>query len=75
MAQYGTAEYYKQELEEKDKQVRLMTQGLAVIIKEEKFISTEDICRYVDTVSTVCDSYLYNKELYEEKLQEEDDNG
>lgn len=75
MAQYGTAEYYKQELEEKDKQVRLMTQGLAVVIKEEKFISTEDICRYVDTVSTVCDSYLYNKTLYEEKLQEEDDNG
>lgn len=75
MAQYGTAEYYKQELEEKDKQVRLMTQGLAVVIKEEKFISIEDICRYVDTVSTVCDSYLYNKELYEEKLQEEDDNG
>lgn len=75
MAQYGTAEYYKQALEEKDKQVRLMTQGLAVIIKEEKFISTEDICVYVDTVSTVCDSYLYNKELYEEKLQEEDDNG
>lgn len=75
MAQYGTAEYYKQELEEKDIQVRLMTQGIAVIIKEEKFISTEDICRYVDTVSTVCDSYLYNKELYEEKLREEDDNG
>lgn len=75
MAQYGTAEYYKQELEEKDRQVRLMTQGLAVVIKEEKFISTEDICRYVDTVSTVCDSYLYNKELYEKKLQEEDDNG
>lgn len=75
MAQYGTAEYYKQELEEKDRQVRLMTQGLAVVIKEEKFISTEDICGYVDTVSTVCDSYLYNKELYEEKLQEEDDNG
>jgi hypothetical protein len=75
MAQYGTAEYYKQELEEKDKQVRLMTQGLAVVIKEEKFISTEDICSYVDTVSTVCDSYLYNKQLYEEKLQEEDNNG
>lgn len=75
MAQYGTAEYYRQELEEKDKQVRLMTQGIAVIIKEEKFISTEDICRYVDTVSTVCDSYLYNKQLYEEKLQEEDNNG
>lgn len=75
MAQYGTAEYYKQELEEKDRQVRLMTQGIAVIIKEEKFISTEDICRYVDTVSTVCNAYLYNKELYEEKLQEEDDNG
>lgn len=75
MAQYGTAEYYKQELEEKDIQVRLMTQGIAVIIKEEKFISTEDICRYVDIVSTVCDSYLYNKQLYEEKLQEEDDNG
>lgn len=75
MAQYGTAEYYKQELEEKDRQVRLMTQGLAVVIKEEKFISTEDICRYVDTVSTVCNSYLYNKKLYEEKLQEEDDNG
>lgn len=75
MAQYGTAEYYKQELEEKDRQVRLMTQGLAVVIKEEKFISTEDICEYVDTVSTACDCYLYNKQLYEEKLQEEDDNG
>lgn len=74
MAQYGTAEYYKQELEEKDRQVRLMTQGLAVI-KEEKFISTEDICGYVDTVSTVCNSYLFNKNQYEEKLQEEDDNG
>lgn len=75
MAQYGTAEYYKKELEEKDKQVRLMTQGLAVIIKEEKFISTEDICGYVDTVSAICSSYLYNKKLYEEKSQEEDDNG
>lgn len=75
MAQYGTAEYYKQELEEKDKQVRLMTQGLAVIIKEEKFISTDDICEYVNTVSAMCDCYLYNKQLYEEKLQEEDDNG
>lgn len=75
MAQYGTAEYYKQELEEKDKQVRLMTQGLAVIIKEEKFISTDDICEYVNTVSAMCDSYLYNKQLYKEKLQEEADNG
>lgn len=75
MAQYGTAEYYKQELEEKDKQVRLMTQGLAVVIKEEKFISTEDICEYVNTVSTMCNSYLFNKNQYEEKLQEEDDNG
>lgn len=75
MAQYGTAEYYKQELEEKDRQVRLMTQGLAVVIKEEKFISTADICAYVATVSTVCNSYLYNKNQYEEKLQEEDDNG
>lgn len=75
MAQYGTVEYYKQELEETDRQVRLMTQGIAVIIKEEKFISTEDICEYVDTVSTVCNSYLYNKKLYEEKLQKEDDNG
>lgn len=75
MAQYGTAEYYKQELEEKDRQVRLMTQGLAVVIKEEKFISIEDICEYVDTVSTTCNAYLYNKNQYEEKLQEEDDNG
>lgn len=75
MVQYGTAEYYKQELEEKDRQVRLMTQGLAVVIKEEKFISTEDICKYVNTASTVCNSYLYNKNQYEEKLQEEDDNG
>lgn len=75
MAQYGTAEYYKRELEEKDRQVRLMTQGIAVIIKEEKFISTDDICEYVKTVSTVCNTYLYNKQLYEEKLQEEDDNG
>lgn len=75
MVQYGTAEYYKQELEEKDRQVRLMTQGLAVVIKEEKFISTEDICEYVNTVSELCASYLYNKKLYEEKLQEEDDNG
>lgn len=75
MAQYGMAEYYKQELEEKDREVRLMTQGLVVVIKEEKFISTEDICLYVDIVSTVCNSYLYNKQLYEEKLQKEDDNG
>jgi hypothetical protein len=75
MAQYGTAEYYKQELEEKDRQVRLMTQGLAVVIKEEKFISTEDICEYINTVSTMCNSYLFNKNQYEEKLQEEDDNG
>ena len=75
MAQCGTAEYYKQELEEKDRQVRLMTQGLAVVIKEEKFISTEDICEYVNTVSTMCNSYLFNKNQYEEKLQEEDDNG
>lgn len=75
MAQYGTVEYYKQKLEEKDKQVRLMTQGIAVIIKEEKFISIEDICGYVDTVSTVCNSYLFNKNQYEEKLREEDDNG
>lgn len=75
MAQYGTAEYYKQELEEKDRQVRLMTQGLAVVIKEEKFISTEDICEYINTVSTMCDFYLFNKNQYEEKLQEEDDNG
>lgn len=75
MAQYGTAEYYKQELEEKDKQVRLMTQGLALVIKEEKFISTEDICEYINTVSTICNSYLFNKNQYEEKLQEEDDNG
>lgn len=75
MAQYGTAEYYKQELEEKDRQVRLMTQGLAVVIKEEKFISTEDICEYVNTVSTMCNSYLFSKNQYEEKLQEEDDNG
>lgn len=75
MAQYGTAEYYKQELKEKDVQIRLMAQGLAVIIKEERFISTDDICEYVNTVSTVCDSYLYNKQLYEEKSQEEDDNG
>lgn len=75
MAQYGTAEYYKQELEETDRQVRLMTQGLAVVIKEEKFISTEDICEYVNTVSTTCNSYLFNKNQYEEKLQEEDDNG
>ena len=75
MAQHGTAEYYKQELEEKDRQVRLMTQGLAVIIKEEKFISTEDICEYINTVSTMCNSYLFNKNQYEEKLQEEDDNG
>lgn len=75
MAQYGTAEYYKQELEEKDRQVRLMTQGLAVVIKEEKFISTEDICEYINTVSTVCNSYLFNKNQYEEKLREEDDNG
>lgn len=75
MAQYGTAEYYKQELEEKDVQIRLMAQGLAVIIKEEKFISTEDICEYINTVSEMCDSYLYNKKSYEEKLQEEDDNG
>lgn len=75
MAQYGTAEYYKQELEEKDRQVRLMTQGLAAVIKEEKFISTEDICKYVNTVSEMCNSYLYNKNQYEEKLQEEDDNG
>lgn len=75
MAQYGTAEYYKQELEEKDRQVRLMTQGLAAVIKEEKFISTEDICEYINTVSTTCNSYLFNKNQYEEKLQEEDDNG
>lgn len=75
MAQYGTAEYYKQELKEKDMQIRLMAQGLAVIIKEEKFISTEDICEYVNTVSAMCNSYLYNKNQYEEKLQEEDDNG
>lgn len=75
MTQYGTAEYYKQELEEKDRQVRLMTQGLAVVIKEEKFISTEDICEYINTVSTMCNSYLFNKNQYEEKLQEEDDNG
>lgn len=75
MTQYGTAEYYKQELEEKDRQVRLMTQGLAVVIKEEKFISTEDICEYINTVSTMCNSYLINKNQYEEKLQEEDDNG
>jgi hypothetical protein len=75
MAQYGTAEYYKQELEEKDRQVRLMAQGLAVVIKEEKFISTEDICEYINTVSTMCNSYLFNKNQYEEKLQEEDDNG
>lgn len=75
MAQYGTAEYYKRNLEEKDRQVRLMTQGLAVVIKEEKFISTEDICEYVNTVSTMCNSYLFNKTQYEEKLQEEDDNG
>lgn len=75
MARYGTAEYYKQELEEKDRQVRLMTQGLAVVIKEEKFISTEDICEYINTVSTMCNSYLFNKNQYEEKLQEEDDNG
>lgn len=75
MAQYGTAEYYKQELEKKDRQVRLMTQGLAVVIKDEKFISIEDICEYVNTVSAMCESYLYNKTLYEEKLQEEDDNG
>lgn len=75
MAQYGTAEYYKQELEENDRQVRLMTQGLAVVIKEEKFISTEDICEYINTVSTMCNSYLFNKNQYEEKLQEEDDNG
>lgn len=75
MAQYGTAEYYKQELREKDVQIRLMAQGLAVIIKEEKFISTEDICEYVNTVSTMCNSYLFNKNQYEEKLQEEDDNG
>ena len=75
MAQYGTAEYYKKELEEKDKQVRLMTQGLAVIIKEERFISTDDICEYVNIVSAMCDSYLYNKKSYEETLQEEDDNG
>lgn len=75
MAQYGTAEYYKQELKEKDVQIRLMAQGLAVIIKEERFISTDDICEYVNTVSTVCDSYLYNKQLYAEKSQEEDDNG
>lgn len=75
MAQYGTAEYYKQELREKDVQIRLMAQGLAVIIKEERFISTEDICEYVNTVSEMCASYLYNKKLYEEKLQEEDDNG
>lgn len=75
MAQYGTAEYYKQELREKDVQIRLMAQGLAVIIKEERFISTEDICEYVNTVSAMCNSYLYNKNLYEEKSQEEDDNG
>lgn len=75
MAQHGTAEYYRQELEEKDRQVRLMTQGLAVIIKEEKFISTEDICEYVNTVSEMCAFYLYNKQSYEKKLQEEDDNG
>lgn len=75
MAQYGTAEYYKQELEEKDRQVRLMTQGLAVVIKEEKFISTDDICEYINTVSTICDSYLFNKNQYEEQLQKEDDNG
>lgn len=74
MAQYGTAEYYKQELREKDVQIRLMAQGLAVVIKEEKFISTEDICEYVNTVSTMCNSYLFNKNQYEEKLQEEDDN-
>lgn len=75
MAQYGTAEYYKQELREKDVQIRLMAQGLAVIIKEERFISTDDICEYVNTVSAMCNSYLYNKKSYEETLQEEDDNG
>ena len=69
--EYGTAEYYKHELDKKEETFRLMVLGFRSTENDVKFQGTDAIGMQVSRLKDAYDDYVTYKEYAESKEEEE----
>lgn len=71
--EYGTIEYYKQELDKKEEVFRLMVLGFRSTENDVKFQSTDAIGMQISRIKDAYDDYRTYKSYVESKESEQDE--
>lgn len=66
MPDYGSREYYEEEVAKDERRLRISLRGFATIINEDKYADVADFIPYVEDLESIASSLAYNKKRLEE---------